>query len=127
MTALTTMDRSVPSKTKKKTNVHPLLFNDNKQLYRAYMPYIRHGGLFVKTTQNYQLGDEVFLLIQLPGETQKNSIAGKVVWLTPVCAQGGKASGIGVGLLGKEGDDLSQKISKLLANLLTGNESTDTM
>jgi len=127
-----TLDTSLQSpaattKSQKKTNVHPLIFVEREQLYRAYMPYIRHGALFVKTTQNYQLGEEVFLLIQLPEESQKHSIAGKVVWATPMCSQDSKATGIGVQLLGKDGEALSKRIQKCLASQLTSEQTTDTM
>lgn len=126
---MTTLDNLTTrlNKSQHKSNVHPLIFSDKEQLYRSYMPFIRHGGLFVKTTQNYSLGDEVFLLIQLPEESQKYSIAGKVVWCTPLCAQGGKASGIGVQLPDKDDDMLSKKITKLLADLLQTEQTSETL
>lgn len=114
-------------KVRKKANVHPLSFSSKEQLYRAYMPYIRQGALFVKTQQKYQLGDEVFLLIQLPEDNKKTSIVGKVVWVTPMCAQGSKTSGIGVQLQHKEGEALNIQIQKTIADLLQSDQATDTM
>lgn len=123
----TLIPNQLGGKTQKKTNVHPLIFTSLEQLYSAYMPFIKHGGLFVRTTQNYHLGEEVFLLVQLPDEKQKHSIAGKVVWTTPIAAQGGKATGIGVQLTEKEGDAVSKHIQKLLAGHLKSDTMTDTM
>jgi type IV pilus assembly protein PilZ len=34
------------------------------------MPFVRTGGLFIPTNSNYRLGDEVFMLLNLMGETR---------------------------------------------------------
>ena len=58
---------------------------DREALYAAYMPFIRHGGLFVPTTAEFALGDEVLLLLTF--EMQRYSISGKVAWINPKGAQ----------------------------------------
>ena len=60
-----------------------LTIKDKSALYLAYMPFIRNGGLFIPTNSPYQLGDEVFMLLNLMGEEEKIPVAGNVVWLTP--------------------------------------------
>ena len=40
-------------------------------LYAAYMPFLKGGGIFIPTTKQYRLGDEIFLLIGLMGDTNK--------------------------------------------------------
>ena len=60
-----------------------LAVKDKAALYNAYMPYIRHGGIFVPTPKRYFLGDEVFLLLTLPETSDRMPVAGKVVWVTP--------------------------------------------
>ena len=50
--------------------------NDKAALYAAYMPYIKQGGLFIPTHKQYQLGDEVFLLLTLMDEPEKIPVAG---------------------------------------------------
>ena len=36
-----------------------LAIKDKAQLYGAYMPFVRGGGIFVPTNRRYSLGDEV--------------------------------------------------------------------
>ena len=73
-----------------------LAVKDKAALYNAYMPYIRHGGIFVGTPNRYFLGDEVFLLLTLPESGERMPVAGKVVWVTPAGAQGNRPAGIGI-------------------------------
>ncbi|MFT5722645.1 MAG: type IV pilus assembly protein PilZ, partial [Motiliproteus sp.] len=41
------------------------------------------------TQRDYQLGEEVFMLLDLMEEPDKIPVSGKVVWVTPRGAQGG--------------------------------------
>ena len=100
---------------------------DKEELYRLYMPYIVDGGIFVRTEKDYKLGDEVFLLVKLLDDPEKYPIAGRVVWITPSCAQGGRASGIGVQLVGTEGMEVRNKIDTYLAGMQADDRSSDTM
>ena len=50
-----------------------LAVKDKAALYNAYMPYIRHGGIFVPTPKRYFRGDEVFLLLALPDSSASRS------------------------------------------------------
>lgn len=43
-----------------------LAVKDKAALYNAYMPYIKHGGIFVPTPKRYFLGDEVFCCSPCP-------------------------------------------------------------
>ena len=73
-----------------------LTVKDKNALYLAYMPYVVNGGLFVPTDNSYQIGDEVFMLLQLMDEEEKIPVAGKVIWITRKGAQGKRTAGIGV-------------------------------
>ena len=73
-----------------------LAIKDKAVLYAAYMPFVKNGGLFIPTKKDYELGDEVFMLLNLMDEAEKIPVAGKVVWITPKGAQGNRAAGIGV-------------------------------
>ncbi|MEC7569931.1 MAG: pilus assembly protein PilZ, partial [Pseudomonadota bacterium] len=42
-----------------------LTIKDRAVLYAAYMPFVRHSGLFVPTNKKYELGEEVFILLAL--------------------------------------------------------------
>ncbi len=63
--------------------VMSLAIRDRAGLYAAYMPFLKHGGIFVPGARNCQLGDEVFLLLGLMQDEIRYPIAGKVAWITP--------------------------------------------
>jgi type IV pilus assembly protein PilZ len=109
----------------------PLLISCNfakeDALYLAYMPFIKGGGLFVRTLTVYTLGTEVQLSIQLMDELEPYVIKGKVVWLTPKGTQGNKPAGIGVQFMGENNRLLCNKIETYLAGKLKSTQSTDTM
>ena len=97
-----------------------------EDLYASYMPFISNGGLFVPNKQEYLLGDEVFVLLQLMDEPEKIPITGKVVWMSPKGLGGQRKQGIGIQL--DEGNvELLSKIEAYLAGLLEGAEHTHTM
>ena len=105
-----------------------LAVKDKAALYSAYMPYIRHGGIFVPTPKRYFLGDEVFLLLTLPDSSDRLPIAGKVVWVTPAGAQGNRSAGIGVQFPDTpEGEAVKNRIETLLAGSLGADRPTQTM
>ncbi|WP_028917420.1 PilZ domain-containing protein [Pseudoxanthomonas sp. J35] len=105
-----------------------LAVKDKAALYSAYMPYIRHGGIFVPTPKRYFLGDDVFLLLTLPDSSDRLPIAGKVVWVTPAGAQGNRTAGIGVQFPeGNEGEMVKNRIETLLAGTLNADKPTQTM
>ncbi|HUH90517.1 MAG TPA: PilZ domain-containing protein, partial [Lysobacter sp.] len=96
-----------------------LSVKDKASLYNAYMPYIKHGGIFVSTPKRYFLGDEVFLLLTLPESGERLPVAGKVIWVTPAGAQGNRPAGIGIQFgEGAEGETVKGKIEALLAGTL---------
>ena len=103
-----------------------LTIKDKSALYAAYMPFLRGGGLFVPTNKTYSLGEEVFMLLTLLDEHEKLPVAGNVVWITPVGAQGNRAAGVGVQFSAK--DDLARtKIEAILGGVLQSNRPTHTM
>ena len=105
-----------------------LAVKDKASLYNAYMPYIRHGGIFVPTPKRYFLGDEVFLLLTLPDSSDRLPIAGKVVWVTPVGAQGNRTAGIGVHFNeSADGEAARARIENLLAGMTGSERPTLTM
>jgi type IV pilus assembly protein PilZ len=105
-----------------------LSVKDKAQLYNAYMPYLKSGGIFVPTAKRYFLGDEVFLLLTLPESNERLPVAGKIVWVTPPGAQGNRAAGIGVQFADTpEGETVKGKIETLLAGTLNADKPTQTM
>jgi type IV pilus assembly protein PilZ len=81
---------------KTKQGILSLTIKDRTVLYAAYMPFLRNGGLFIRTNKRFTLGEEVFVLLALMDEAEKIPITGTVVWVTPKGAQGNRQAGIGV-------------------------------
>ncbi len=77
-------------------SVIQLVFREKGALYAAYMPMFSEGGLFVPTTRDYKLGEDIYLLLSLPDDPQRYPVAGKVGWITPANASGGRTQGVGV-------------------------------
>jgi type IV pilus assembly protein PilZ len=103
-----------------------LAIKDKAVLHAAYMPFVRNGGLFIPTKKDYQLGDEVFMLLNLMDEAEKIPVAGTVVWITPKGAQGARAAGIGVQFADQ--DDVARtRIENYLAGALQSDRHTHTM
>lgn len=104
-----------------------IIIKDKAVLYAAYMPFLKEGGLFIPTKKNFEMGQELNLVITLPGETDKYTVIGKVAWITPIDAQGNRKGGIGVSFTGIEGEKLRNKIESLLAENLQSTRDTFTM
>jgi len=110
-----------------KHGILQLTIKDKAALYAAYMPFIKNGGLFIPTNKQYELGDEVFMLLTLMDEKERLPVAGKIIWITPKGAQGNKASGIGVQFSEQDKGVTKDKIEKHLAGILESDRLTHTM
>ena len=104
-----------------------LTIKDKSALYSAYMPFIKNGGLFIPTSKAYQLGDEVFILLQLMESAERLPVAAKVIWVTPRGAQGKRAAGIGVQFSDQDAGNTSKKIESYLGGALQADRPTHTM
>ena len=104
-----------------------LTIKDKSALYLAYMPFVVNGGLFIPTNNTYNMGDEVFMLLNLMDEAEKLPVAGRVIWVTPRGAQGKRTAGIGVQFSEQDNGGTQKKIDTYLAGALGGDKSTHTM
>jgi type IV pilus assembly protein PilZ len=104
-----------------------LNIKDKNALYVSYMPFVKNGGLFIPTTKDYHLGDEVFILLTLMDDPARLPVAGKVIWVTPKGAQGKRAQGIGVQFSTQDSGETQKKIETLLAGMLGSERATHTM
>jgi type IV pilus assembly protein PilZ len=100
---------------------------DKTALYASFMQFIRNGGLFIPTTKRYQLGDEIFLLLQLMEEPDRIPVAGKVIWVTPPGAEGNRAVGVGVQFSEQDKGVARRKIEEYLVGALSSERPTHTM
>jgi type IV pilus assembly protein PilZ len=109
-------------------SVIQLVFREKGALYAAYIPVLTDGGLFVPTTRDYRLGDDIYLLLSLPDDPQRYPVAGKVAWLTPNNASGGRTQGVGVRFPADEKTrGLKLKIDEILGTTVSSSKPTQTM
>jgi len=109
-------------------SVIQLVFREKGALYAAYMPLFAEGGLFVPTTREYKLGEDIYLLLTLPEDPHRYPVAGKVGWITPANASGGRTQGVGVKFPTDEKTRvLKQKIEETLGTMLSSAKPTQTI
>ena len=105
-----------------------LVFREKGALYAAYMPVFSDGGVFVPTTREYKLGEDIYLLLSLPEDSQRYPVAGKVGWITPANASGGRTQGVGVRFPTDEKTRaLRLKIEETLGTTLSSAKPTQTI
>ncbi|MGH8278438.1 MAG: PilZ domain-containing protein [Gammaproteobacteria bacterium] len=104
-----------------------LAIKDKSALYSAYMPFIKNGGLFIPTNKPYQLGDEVFVLLQLIDADEKLPVAARVVWVTPRSTNRTRAPGIGIQFSEQDKGDTQRKIEALLGTAVRADRPTHTL
>ena len=109
-------------------SVIQLVFREKGALYAAYIPMLSDGGLFVPTTREYRLGEDIYLLLSLPEDAQRYPVAGKVAWITPANASGGRTQGVGVRFPNDEKTRmLKLKIEEILGTSLQSAKPTQTI
>ena len=109
-------------------SVIQLSIKEKAALYAAYIPAFIDGGIFIPTTRDYALGDDVYVLLSLPDDPQRYPVAGKVAWITPERAAGGRTQGVGV-LFPKDDKTraLKVKIEEILGAHLASERPTQTI
>ncbi|MBF9265955.1 PilZ domain-containing protein [Paracidovorax cattleyae] len=105
-----------------------LAIKEKAALYAAYIPFFSEGGIFVPTQREYRLGDDVYVLLTLPEDTQRYPVAGRVAWVTPARAAGNRTQGIGIQF---PRDDKSRvlkaRIEEILGTALASERPTQTI
>lgn len=110
-----------------KPGVLSLAIKEKAALFTAYMPYVKGGGLFIPTNKNFNVGDEVFMLLSLIDDPLKLKVVGTVVWVSPA-PHSGRPQGIGVQFSEKDGgNEVKNKIEAILGGALKSNRATHTM
>jgi type IV pilus assembly protein PilZ len=109
-------------------SVVQLAIKEKAALYAAYIPIFTEGGMFVPTAREYKLGDDVYVLLTLPEDTQRYPVAGKVAWITPARAAGNRTQGVGVRFPKDEKSRLLKiKIEEILGAHLASDRPTQTI
>jgi type IV pilus assembly protein PilZ len=100
---------------------------DKGVLHASYLYFVPNGGLFIPTAKHYELGEDVFLLLNLLEEAEKIPLAGKIVWITPPGASNNRSPGIGIEFSENDADMIRAKIENHLAGMLTSERPTHTL
>lgn len=94
-----------------------LTIPDRPELYRSYMAFLKHGGLFVRTNDKFRIGDEVLLVVNLPDIRDPKYLRTKVTWINHTSTSTGQPQGVGLAF----GDDqVSIETKTLIEDLLPG-------
>lgn len=109
-------------------SVVQLAIKEKAALYAAYIPLFQEGGIFIPSAREYKLGDDVYVLLTLPEDTQRYPVAGKVAWITPPRAAGNRTQGVGVRFPSDEKSHLLKlKIEEILGSHLASDRPTQTI
>ncbi|ABM56784.1 PilZ domain-containing protein [Verminephrobacter eiseniae] len=109
-------------------SVIQLAIKEKPALHMAYIPLFTDGGIFVPTHKDYKLGDDVYVLLTLPDDTQRYPVAGRVAWVTPARAAGNRTQGVGIQFpKDDKSRQLKLKIETLLGSALGSDRPTQTI
>ena len=105
-----------------------LAIKEKAALYAAYIPLFADGGIFVPTTRDYRLGDDVYVLLTLPEDPQRYPVAGRVAWVTPERASGNRTQGVGIQFpKDPKSVELKARIAQILGTALSSEKPTHTI
>lgn len=117
-----------PSANAARPSVIQLSIKEKAALYAAYIPLFADGGIFIPSTRDYRLGDDVYVLLSLPDDPQRYPVAGKVAWITPAKASGSRTQGVGIRFPADEKSRLLKvKIEEILGASLGSDRATQTI
>ena len=102
-----------------------LTITDRGALQAAFMSFVEGGGVFVPTTQQYNLGDSVFLLFGLMDDTERWPVPAQVCWISS--AGGNSVPGVGVQFVGDKASNVRRAIEDHLGGLINSDRKTNTM
>lgn len=85
-----------PKQPKTRHDILNVRIEDDASLQSAYMPFVTGGGLFIPAEGEFNLGEEVFVLLELSEVKDPLPIAGKVIWVTPENASREWMRGVGI-------------------------------
>lgn len=109
-------------------SVIQLSIKEKAALYAAYIPLFPEGGIFVPTTREHRLGDDLYVLVSLPDDPQRYPVAGKVAWITPARATGNRTQGVGVRFpTDEKTHQLKLRIEQILGAHLASERPTQTV
>jgi type IV pilus assembly protein PilZ len=109
-------------------SVVQLAIKEKAALYAAYIPLFAEGGIFIPTSREYRLGDDVYVLLTLLDDPQRYPVAGKVAWITPARAAGNRSPGVGIRFPADEKSrELKARIEEALGSSIASDRPTQTI
>ena len=109
-------------------SVVQLAIKEKAALYAAYIPLFTEGGIFIPTTRQYRLGEDVYVLLTLPDNPTRYPVAGRVAWVTPARASSNRTQGVGIQFPADEKSRaLKLKIEEILGGHLASDRATQTI
>jgi type IV pilus assembly protein PilZ len=111
-----------PAASTPRPSVIQLAIKEKAALYAAYIPLFADGGVFIPTSRDYKLGDDVYVLLSLPDDPQRYPVAGKVAWVTPARAAANRTQGVGVRF---PSDDKSKLLKGKIEDILGGHLASE--
>lgn len=122
------MSTSASQPASPRPSVIQLSIKEKAALYAAYIPLFTEGGIFIPSSRDYRIGDDVYVLLSLPDDPQRYPVAGKVAWVTPARAAGGRTQGVGIHFPADEKSrQLKLKIEEILGAALASDKPTQTI
>ena len=117
-----------PPASASRPSVIQLSIKEKAALYAAYIPLFADGGVFIPSSRDYRLGDDVYVLLSLPDDPQRYPVAGKVAWVAPAKAQAGRTQGVGIRFPADEKSrQLKLRIEEILGAQLGSDRATQTI
>ena len=55
-----------------RSSVIQLAIKEKAALYAAYIPMFAEGGIFIPSTRDHSLGDDIYVLLTLPDDPQRS-------------------------------------------------------
>ena len=101
-------------------------FVSDRELYLSYMPFFKSGGVFYRTSDDFDIGEEIALEVMLPDALESSVVSGVVSWITPPGVQNGTPPGIGISF-SEDKEKVKDQIEKTLGRLLNSTDPTLTM
>jgi type IV pilus assembly protein PilZ len=101
---------------------------DLMEVYKTYMPFIKGGGLFVKTSALAKLEEEVSVYVKLPFHQEIFHFATTVAWISPekTMLESG-AAGLGIKIPEGKPQEIRHLIETHIEEYLDSAQPTDTM
>ncbi|MCH9770232.1 MAG: PilZ domain-containing protein [Gammaproteobacteria bacterium] len=99
----------------------------NLELYRAYMPFVAGGGIFIPTDQIFELNQEVKVELSIP-EGENFTFTGNVIWISPKkMLVESTRTGVGIKLEDEQANKIRAAIEAAINEFLKGDQPTDTL